>query len=302
YYAYQQGTLDVIPSVPAAMVPTLVAEDENFHVFALLGTYYVNLNMDMALFQNLKLRKALAYSIDREAICEALSAGQIPATGYVPEGFIDNEGNDFSDTAGDFGIVVDDGNYAIAQTLFKEAAVELGYATSVTDTAGLAAFITAVNAYSYMSNNGSGHDLIAQMIIESWSVNLGLTIEYENQEWAVFQNTRQNGDYEMSRGGWLTDYMDPSGMLAIFTLDNAYNDPNYSNANFNTLMTQAIEATDPAVHFAKLYEAQEQLMNDMPIIPLYYYSDTIYIKSYVKGWARSVLGSIDLTRVYIEGK
>ena len=302
YYAYQQGTLDVIPSVPAAMVPTLVAEDPEFHVFALLGTYYVNFNMDMPLFANAKLRKALAYSIDREAICEALSAGQIPATSFVPEGFVDNLGNDFSTTAGDFGIATDDGNYTLAQTLFKEAAVELGYATSVTDTTGIANFVLAVNEYTYMSNNGSGHDLIAQMIIESWNVNLGLTIEYENQEWAVFQNTRQDGDYEMSRGGWLTDYMDPSGMLAIFTQDNAYNDPNYASAAFNTLMTDAIAATDPAVHFAKLYDAQEQLMDDMPIIPLYYYSDTIYIKSYVKGWARSVLGSIDLTRVYIEGK
>jgi oligopeptide transport system substrate-binding protein len=45
YAAYQAGELDFIPSVPTAEIPRLIAEDPNFFVFPLLGTYYYNFNM-----------------------------------------------------------------------------------------------------------------------------------------------------------------------------------------------------------------------------------------------------------------
>jgi len=91
-------------------------------------------------------------------------------------------------------------------------------------------------------------------------------------------------------------------MLAIFTAGNGYNDPNYDNMQFNTLIAEATAATTAAVHFAKLYDALDVLMADMPIIPIYYYSDILMVKSYVKSWGRSVLGSIDFSKCYIEGK
>ncbi|MDP3130313.1 MAG: peptide ABC transporter substrate-binding protein [Bacillota bacterium] len=295
YIAYQQGQLDVIPTVPAPLITALRAVDEEFYVFALLGTYYANFNMDDPLLGgNAKLRLALTYSIDREAICEALSAGQIPATGFVPEGFVDHTGADFSLTAGTYGIAADDSMYDEAVTLFAEAATELGMT--------VAQLRTAVSENVYMYNTSSSHQLVGEMMQASWSTNLGVNVTLENQDWATFQNSRKDGDYDIARGGWLTDFMDPAGMLAIFMEGNAYNDPNYDSVAYNTLMAEASAATTAAVHFAKLYDALDVLMADMPIIPIYYYSDILMVQSYVKGWGRSVLGTIDLTKVYIEGK
>ncbi len=295
YIAYQQGNLDVIPTVPAPLITALIAEDPEFYVFALLGTYYANFNMDDPLLgQSAKLRLALTYSIDREAICEALSAGQIPATGFVPRGFVDNTGADFSETAGTYGIASDDSMYDEAVVLFAEAATELGMT--------VAQLRTAVSEKVYLYNTSTGHQLVAEMIQASWSTNLGVNVSLENQDWAIFQNSRKDGDYSIARGGWLTDFMDPAGMIAIFTEGNAYNDPNYVSEEFNTLMAEASAATTAAVHFAKLYDALDVLMADMPILPIYYYSDILMVQSYVKGWGRSVLGTIDLTKCYIEGK
>jgi oligopeptide transport system substrate-binding protein len=294
YYAYLQQELDVIPSVPAAMVPTLVAEDPEFYSFALLGTYYANFNMDDPILSNRKLRLALSYSINREEICETLAGGQIPAQGFVPVGFADNNGNDFSTVAGDYGTVTDDSLFDEAVTLFAQAAGELGMSVE--------ALRTALSGMVYLYNTNSGHQLVGEMIQGYWHDNLGFTIQLQNQEWAVFQESRQNGEYDIARGGWLTDYMDPSGMLAIFTQGNAYNDPNYASEAFDTLIAEAMSATTSALHFQKLYEAQAVLMNDMPVIPIYYYSDILMVQSYVKGWTRSVLGTIDLTHAYIEGK
>jgi oligopeptide transport system substrate-binding protein len=285
YQAYQSGELDFIPSVPTAEVPKLIAEDPNFYVFPLLGTYYYNFNMDLDIWSDVRVRKAMAMAIDREVICETLGAGQVPAAGFVPPGFIDDKGNDFFETAGTYGLATDDSKVAEAQALMAEA----GYPNGE----GFPEFVM-------MYNTSEGHQTIAELIQEMFKTNLGITCTLENQEWAVFQDTRTQGDYELARGGWLTDFMDPMGMLGIFkNLDVAYNDPNYYNAEFERLINEASSATSKEAHFEALYAAQDIFMNDMPIIPVYHYSDTMLVSDKVEGWDRSVLGGLDFSSATI---
>ena len=294
YDKYVSGELDFIPSVPSSEMTRLIAEDPEFHVFALLGTYYYSFNFDDEndLFDNVKLRKALSYAIDREAIVEALGGGQVPAAGFIPPGFTDNDGKDFFEEAGTYGMVADDSNFDEAVTLFAEAAGEMSMTV-----AQLQATLAAAEL-SY--NTSEAHAMVAQLVQESWNTVLGFQMDLVNTEWAIFQVDRKNGNFDVARGGWLTDFMDPIGMLAIFTDGNAYNDPNYNNPAFDTLIEEAQAATDPVVHFAKLYAAQTIFMQDMPIVPVYHYSDFMYVKAYLKDWGRSVLGTVDFSRAYIE--
>ena len=294
YDAFVAGELDYIPQVPTSEMTRLIAEDPNFYVYPLLGTYYYSFNLNDAagLYDNLKLRKALAYAIDREAIVEALAGGQVPAAGFVPPGFIDHEGNDFFETAGTYGMVADDGNFAQAVTLFAEAASEMGMT--------VAQLKTALEAETLLYNTSDAHAQVAQLVQESWNQVLGFQMKLGNQEWGVFQETRKNDQFDIARGGWLTDFMDPIGMLAIFTKENAYNDPNYDNPTFDQLIADAQATTSPQVHFEKLYLAQTEFMEDMPIIPVYHYSDFMYVKSYVEDWGRSVLGTVDFSRAHID--
>jgi len=292
YDKYNAGELDYIPSVPSSEMTRLIAEDPEFHVYALLGTYYYSFNFDNALFDNVKLRKALSYAIDREAIVESLGGGQVPAAGFIPPGFTDNNGNDFFEEAGTYGMVADDSNFATAVTLFAEAAAEMEMTVAQLKAA------LAASELSY--NTSDAHAMVAQLVQESWNQVLGFQMSLANSEWAIFQVDRKNGNFDVARGGWLTDFMDPIGMLAIFTDGNAYNDPNYNNPAFDTLISEAQSTTDPAVHFAKLYAAQTLFMQDMPIVPVYHYSDFMYVKAYLMDWGRSVLGTVDFSRAYIE--
>ncbi|MFH2117780.1 MAG: peptide ABC transporter substrate-binding protein [Bacillota bacterium] len=294
YDKYNSDELDFIPSVPSSEMTRLIAEDPEFWVFPLLGTYYYSFNFDQedGLFDNVKLRTALSYAIDREAIVESLGGGQVPAAGFVPPGFIDNAGLDFFATAGTYGMVADDSNFDEAVTLFAAAAVEMGMT--------VATLRTALADSTLLYNTSEAHAMIAQLVQESWNQVLGFQMDLGNQEWAIFQETRKNGEFDVARGGWLTDFMDPIGMLAIFTYGNAYNDPKYNNPAFDLLLEEATATTVPAVHFAKLYAAQDIFMADMPIVPVYHYSDFMYVKAYLKDWGRSVLGSIDFSRAYIE--
>ncbi|MBN2878717.1 MAG: peptide ABC transporter substrate-binding protein [Clostridia bacterium] len=280
YQAYQAGDLDFIPSVPTEEIPRLIAEDPDFYVFPLLGTYYYSFNMDLELWADANVRKALSMAIDRQVICDTLASGQVPAAGFIPPGFLDSDGKDFFETAGTYGLSTDDSSVAAAQELLAEA----GYPNG-----------EGFPEFTILYNTSEGHKLVAEMVQEMWKTNLGINCTLENQEWAVFQDTRKEGDFEVARGGWLTDFMDPSGMLAIFQDGNAYNDPNYYSEDFETAMAAAGAATDPADHFAALYEAQDIFMNDMPIVPVYHYSDTMLASAKVEGWDRSVLGTIDFT-------
>ena len=285
YMAYQAGELDFIPSVPVDEIPRLIAEDPNFYIFPLLGTYYYSFNLDLPIWEDSRVRRALAMAFDRELICDTLAAGQVPAGGFIPPGFVDADGNDFFLTAGMYGMSTDSGSVELAQQLMAEA----GYPNG-----------EGFPEFSLSYNTDEAHQTVAEIMQEQWKTNLGVNCTLDNQEWAVFQDTRKAGDFELSRGGWLTDFMDPSGMLGIFkNLDVAYNDPNYYNPEFEAALDKAGAATTPQDHFAALYEAQGIFMLDMPIIPVYHYSDTMLASPKLEGWDRSVLGTLDFTGAYI---
>ena len=279
YQAFQSGELQFIPSVPTAEVPRLIAEDPQFYVFPLLGTYYYNFNMKLELWADPLVRKAINMAIDRELICDTLGAGQIPAAGFVPPGFLDDKGNDFFETAGTYGLATDDSKIEEAQALLAEAGFPNG---------------EGFPEFTIMYNTSEGHQMVAEIIQEMLKTNLGLNASLENQEWAVFQDTRKVGDYELARGGWLTDFMDPSGLLSIFTTGNAYNDPKFENEEYDRLLSLSSQ-TRGAEHFEALYAAQDILMNELPIVPVYHYSDTMLVSDVVVGWDRSVLGTVDFS-------
>lgn len=125
YQAYQSGELDFLPDVPPAEVSSLIAEDPNFYVFPLLGTYYYNINMDLDLYKDVNVRRAMNLAIDRDLICETMGSGQVPATGFVPPGFLDHEGNDFFEKSGAYGLVNDASKVEEAQNYLLMQVIQM---------------------------------------------------------------------------------------------------------------------------------------------------------------------------------
>ncbi len=282
YSAYQKGEMHVLGSVPNPEIPKLMAESEEYHVYPLLGTYYYNFNLDQDMWKDARVRRAFQLAINREQICDTLATGVVPATGFIPPGFIDHEGRDFFEVSGDYGVPKDDSAVAEAQKLMAEA----GYPNG-----------EGFPEFTITYNTSEGHKLIAEMVQEMLKKNLGVNCKLQNVEWAVFQDQRRNGQFDLARGGWLTDYMDPSGMLSIFTSQNAYNDPSYSNSEYDDLLSLA-SSTNGKEHFEALYKAQEILMSELPVMTVYHYTESILAKSNFVGWTRSVLGAIDFANAY----
>ena len=299
--AYESGDIDAADNPPVQEIPRLLAEEPSFQILPLLGTYYYIFNVDKEPTNDVRVRKALTYAIDRKAITEQVTkAGQLPATGYVPEGLYLSDGRQFREVAGDYGIDPNKAMVEEAQKLLAEA----GYPNG-----------EGFPKLELVYNTSEGHKAIAEAIQEMWKQNLGIEVELTNQEWAVFQDTRHQGNFEIARAGWLGDYSDPMTFLDMWTSYSGNNDAqwrwkesevfphdktlNPSNKEFEELIEKSKLVTGEERDNA-LLEAEKILMEEMIVMPIYYYTDPTMVKEYVKGWEKTPLGHWYFGNAYIE--
>lgn len=290
--AYRSGQLDYIESPPSAEVPKLL-ESGDAKSLPYLGTYYFSINVspgaakyDAAAAKAIsdpRVRKALIFAIDREAIVKNVAkGGQTPATTFVPVGvpagadIPEFKNKDYYNPKG---------NIDEAKKLLSDA----GYP----DGKGFPKIV-------FLYNTGAGHQNIAQAVQDMWRKNLGINIELQNQEWKVFQVTRAKKEYAIARDGWIGDYLDPMTFLDLFTSNSGNNNPGYKSSAYDAKILAAKKEVDPAKRAVLLHDAEDILMNDAPIIPIYYYTNIAMIKDYVKGARKSVLGFVYFDKAYVE--
>jgi len=116
-----------------------------------------------------------------------------------------------------------------------------------------------------------------------WRTTLGIEIGLENVEFQVKLNREQSGDYQISRAGWIGDFMDPMTFLDLWWSDSAFNDVKYNNPEYDALIRQAKSTNDQNVRMKAMKEAEKMLMKDMPVIPVYFYTQPYTVKPNVTG-------------------
>ena len=290
YSELQAGNFDVVNSVPTNEIEP-GKEAGLVHVSPKLGTYYFGINVgkqdNMAedvktALSNKLVRQAINLAIDRQEIIDNVGkAEQVAAYSFVPEGIYNPDGTEFADK--EYYDPSDmDGNIEKAKELLKEAGYENG---------------EGLPTIELMYNSEGAHKDICQIVQENLA-KIGINIELANQEWAVFLNTRQQGGYEIARQGWIGDYSDPMTFLDLFVTGGGNNDSGYSNPEYDALIEAAKVESDPDKRKEQLREAEDILMDDMPILPIYYYTTVMGWNENVKGIQVSVLGTVYLQGAY----
>ena len=286
--AFKNGELDIMEQPPTTEIQSLIDEGVA-KVYPYLGTYFYMVNVSgkglsseaVDALQDVRVRKALSLAIDRNLITEKVSmGGEIPATSYVPEGVKDTQGNTFHK---DYSSVTT--NIEEAKKLLEEAGYPNGQG-----------FPTITFTYNTASNN----QMIAQAIQDMWKTNLGINVELKNEEWAVFQTTRNNFQYEVCRHGWIGDYNDPMTFLDMWVTASGQNNAGYSNEEYDSLIAQAKSEQDGEKRTELLRKAEDILMDDMAIIPIYYYTNIVCANDNVKGYVKSPLASMLFRQAYVE--
>lgn len=280
---YEGGEYDILVTLPQAVVAQLKAQNSpELEIGPQVGTYYYNLNNDKKPFNNKKVRQALAYSLDRQTIVEKIAqGGQIAATGVVPPGLLDENGKDFREVNGDLiGYDVEK-----AKALFAEGLAEEGMT------------VADFNAQKFvlLYNTSEAHKKIAQAAQEMWRTNLGIEIGLENVEFQVKLDREKAGDYDISRAGWIGDYSDPMTMLDLWYSTGPFNDANYNNPEYDKLIDLAKSTADQPVRFDAMRKAEKILMEDVPIVPVYFYTQPYAVKPYVSGIYKTPLNYPTIT-------
>lgn len=268
---YDGGEFDFLATVPAAVTAQLTAsKSKELVIGGQVGTYYYNFNSKVKPFDNAKVRKALSLSIDRETITSKITqGGQIPAEGVVPFGMLDESKKDYRAAVGN--LIKEDA--VAAKAMFLEGLTESGMT------------LEQFNAQNFtiLYNTSEAHQKIAQAVQEMWRTSLGVEVKLENVDFQVKLDREKAGDYAISRAGWIGDYMDPMTFVDLWYSTSSFNDAKFSSAEYDKYIDTAKSSVDPAVRFEAMRNAEKLLMENMPVAPVYFYTQPYVQKSYVTG-------------------
>jgi len=274
--AFRAGRLhNTYETIPAKIEQYQKESPELIHIDPYLGSYFYRINTTQKPFDDVRVRRALAMAVDREAIVKNVSrGGQLPANYLTPPG-----------TAG----YTARARVATDVEQAKKLLAEAGYPNG-----------EGFPKVSVLFNTSENHRALAAAIQEMWRKHLNIEVELNNQEWKVYLDTQRNLDYFISRAGWIGDYVDPNSFLDIWTSWSQQNQTGWSDENYDNLITLAGAETDPAKRLEYFQQAEEILMDQVPVIPIYIYTRVYLLDPGVKGWNPTILDHHPYKYLYLE--
>lgn len=277
---YQAGDLDITSNsgIPTNRYKSLLkSTPKEVKVSPALATYYYDFNNQKPPFNDVRVRKALSYAIDRTIITKYVTGvGEIPAYSFTPP---DVDGFKAKEPAYEKWTQAERNKKA--QALLKEAGYDKSHPLS----------------FNLLYNTDENHKKIAIAIASMWKTTLGVNAKLENQEWKTFLDTRNLGNFGVSRDGWFGDYNEASTFLDLFKSTNTSNNAHYKSAAYDKLMAQAAKANDPA----PFYQKAEDLVidQDMAVAPIYQYTTKRLLKTYVGGYKPNLEDNLYTRDMYI---
>lgn len=266
---------DPTDSLPLSAIPSLKA-DGSLNISPLAGVYYYAFNTEATPFDNVNIRKAFALAINREGIVQNITQREeIPAMALVPPSIWEesNEGY-FADN-----------DVEGAKEYLAKGLEELG--------------LDELPAIALSYNTSEAHAAIAQAVQDMWRENLGVEVTLNNEEWNVYLDSMGSGNFQVGRMGWLADFNDAINFIEIFQSIGGNNYTNWESAEYSDLIEQSRTESDPDARKDILREAEAIFMEDLPIAPVYFYSNAWLSKDYVKDLEVSPLGGVQFKWAYL---
>ena len=265
--AFKGGKVDLIDNIPPQMTPQLIKSGEA-KVAPTLGTSFSVFNVTRAPFDNPLVRRAFTLAVDRTVMAEKVAmGGQKPAVAFIPYGIpgVESE-KDFRAEGGAF--LPDRADVEQAKKLLAEA----GYP----DGKGFPKVV-------YKYNLNPINKAIAEALQAMWKQNLGVEVELSNEEWKVFINTRMKHDFDIARHAYLVDFFDAGSLLELWQTGVPENVAGYVNEEYDALIKDSLKQMDRAKRVEAMHKAEQILMQDLPVLPLYFYSTPYMQSARVKG-------------------
>ena len=225
------------------------------------SSYYLIVNTEDEFMSNQNLRLALAYSIDKQALVDTVYQNDNqPMTSFTPPAIMGANDSSFQEAlvAERGEMYPASGDLEKAQEYLQAALEELGCT------------VDELNLSIDCADDSLRRNC-ATFLQEQWRQNLGIeNIAVNSMQTKQVSANRQSGDYCMSLGGWSPDYNDAINFLDLWVTDGGNNDSFWSNEEYDNLIAQATAEADEEVRQQYLFDAEEILAAEMPVIPLYW--------------------------------
>ena len=252
------------------------------------GINAIQFNLEKApLKGNRKLRQALNYAIDKEAVAKVILEGRVPpAKGVLPPGMLGSN----PELKG----------YPHDKEKARQLLAEAG-------SPGGRGLPTLTLHY----NTGQVNRKIAEFI-QGGLATVGVKVELREMDWAAYLNLVDNGETQLHRLGWLADYPDPENFLTVLfhsrNIGAKGNLSRYANPKVDSLLDQADQSLEEAERVRLYREAEKIILEDAPWIFLHYSSTDVLIQPYVKGLREQIspldssptLGMVQMRKVWLD--
>ncbi|MFV0448711.1 MAG: ABC transporter substrate-binding protein [Vibrio sp.] len=259
------GEIDISYEVPVEHFRRLKKEHPEFvSVVGNLCSYYYSFNTKKKPFDDVRVRKAISYAIDRNIVSDAIMGqGQKPAYFLTPE-----ITSGFNPVMPAYGKMTQKERNEEAARLLAEA----GYGKD------------NPLKFTLLYNTSENHKKVAVAIGSMWKKTLGLDVTLENQEWKTYLSSKDTGNFEMARAGWCGDYNEASSFLTLMTSNNTTGGQHWGSKEYDAIIDKALTSTSEEER-QKLYADAEALMaKDMPIAPIYQYVKTRLLSPKIGGF------------------
>ncbi|MFC0268855.1 peptide ABC transporter substrate-binding protein [Kushneria aurantia] len=280
---YRAGSLDISYSSVPSQRFDWVQENlpEALRVSPFVAEYFYMFNLrEESPFSDVRVREALNLATRREVITEQLlGMGQIPSSWLVPRV---TEGGTRGQMA--FADMSMDARMARARELMQAAGYGPGNPLQV----------------ELRYNTLEDHKRIAVALAAMWKP-LGVDITLNNSEAATHYAAVNEGNFELARYGMVATINDPYDFLGSYATDgSAARSTGYHNAAYDELVTQSSRILDDEERARVLTQAQQTLLDDYALLPLYDYVNTALVSPRVSGWHPTPMNVHPLRYVSIE--
>ncbi len=246
-----------------------------YYSYPFYAIYYYVFNTQVKPLDDVRVRKALAYSIDRESLVKNVTkGGQTPVFHYTPD-------DPFGYTAR--------ANFSYDIELAKKLLAEAGYPNG-----------KGFPKIELTYNNHADHLKTALAIQQMWKKNLGIDIALRNLEWKVYLDARNSKDFQIMRRGNVAEVLDPSTFLFPMMTHDPMNESAWGNTRYDELMELSKRASTQDERFGYFQEADKILIDEMPLIPLYNYTTNNLVSPSVKGYYKNILDYHPYKYIYLE--
>lgn len=283
--AFRGGELHITGAVPPYKVHRLIAaKDPALRVDPYLSVSYIRVNTQVTgnpevarALSDVRVRQALGKVIDRKLMAEkVLRSGETPALAMTPPG-----------TAG----YVSRHAWSQDRDAARRLLAEAGYPEG-----------RGFPRLEYLTNTSEGSILAAQAYQEMWRRELGIEVVIRNQEWKIYLQSLQKGDYQLARSAWTGDYNDPNTFLEMFTTGNEMNQTGWSDPEYDRLIRAAAAEGNRERRYEFFQQAEARLIAGAPVLPVVFNRSKFLIRPEVEGWHPTLLDIHPLKHVRLRSE